>query len=320
VKNKALFASAAALVLLSAFLFAPVRQVAAAVAYSGMSIFDSVINSTTIGMTIPAAGTFTTLDATSVSANTVVSNSASVNGQPAAFAGLNGFTAYGRNGTGDMDFIAANNGASPSFCWYFLLGTTADEEMCLNQAAQLSVAGGIASNVTGNLTGNGTGTWNGPVIGNVTGNLTGNVAGNATTATTAASTTGNSASASAFNHTPTQCANGGVTGIAANGNANCSSTFKIEPLVVTGGFCTTGGAAFNQCPFAVTWPSAFADSGYAVTCNAGPGVEVSGTTALTGVFVGSLTATGFTVTIQNGDGAQADPVTISFLSCIGIHP
>jgi hypothetical protein len=152
VKNKALFASAAALVLLSAFLFAPVRQVAAAVAYSGMSIFDSVINSTTIGMTVPAAAQFTAVGATALSANTVTSNFSLVNGQPSSFSGANGYTAYGRNGTGDMDFVAANSGASPSFSWYFLLGTTATQEMSLNQAGRLIVPGVTSpSGIFGNL-------------------------------------------------------------------------------------------------------------------------------------------------------------------------
>jgi hypothetical protein len=144
-KNKALLASAAALVLLSSFLFAPVRQVAAAVAYSGMQIINSTLDSTPIGQSVPAAGGFTTLFA----------NSLGVNSQPNSVTGDSaGFVGWNRNGTGDMDFIATNAGQSPSFAWYFLLGSSVTQEMFLDQSAVLHVPDGIEATLTGNVVGN----------------------------------------------------------------------------------------------------------------------------------------------------------------------
>jgi hypothetical protein len=62
---------------------------------------------------------------------------------PGSVSGTNaGYTGWGKNGTGDMDFVAAANGSSPSFCWYFLLGSALTQEMCLNQNANLLIPNG----------------------------------------------------------------------------------------------------------------------------------------------------------------------------------
>jgi len=90
----------------------------------------------------------------------------------------------------------------------------------------------------------------------------------------------------------------------------------IEPLVITSGFCTTGTGAYAQCSFTITWPTAFADGNYALTCT--PGAVPGG--ALTGLFVSNLTATTFQVTLQNGSASGAQATTISRLNCMGIHP
>jgi hypothetical protein len=57
-----------------------------------------------------------------------------------------GYTAYSKNGSGDMDFIAANGGSSPSFYWYYLLGaSTVTPEMYLDTGANLHVPNGSIS-------------------------------------------------------------------------------------------------------------------------------------------------------------------------------
>jgi hypothetical protein len=62
------------------------------------------------------------------------------------FSGANGSLAYGRAGIGDMDFVAANGGASPAFEWYFLLGSTPTVEMSLGTTGILTVNNGIDTN------------------------------------------------------------------------------------------------------------------------------------------------------------------------------
>jgi hypothetical protein len=92
----------------------------------------------------------------------------------------------------------------------------------------------------------------------------------------------------------------------------------IKPLVINSGICTTANAAWATCNFTVTWPSAFADTNYAVTCTSQPG---QGTSAvLTGVFVSNKTTTGFEITLQNGDTSGAGAVTTDEIDCIGMHP
>jgi hypothetical protein len=68
----------------------------------------------------------------------------------------------------------------------------------------------------------------------------------------------------------------------------------------------------------VTWPSAFADTNYAVTCTSQPGMGSSA--VLTGVFVNNKTTTGFEITLQNGDTSGAGAVTSDEIDCIGMHP
>jgi hypothetical protein len=68
----------------------------------------------------------------------------------------------------------------------------------------------------------------------------------------------------------------------------------------------------------VTWPTAFADANYAVTCTSGPGQGSSA--VLTGLFVSDQTASTFAITLQNGDAGGAGAVTTNQIDCIGMHP
>jgi hypothetical protein len=92
----------------------------------------------------------------------------------------------------------------------------------------------------------------------------------------------------------------------------------IKPLVINSGICTTANSAWATCSFTVTWPSAFADTNYAVTCTSQPGMGSSA--VLTGVFVNNKTTTGFEITLQNGDTSGAGAVTSDEIDCIGMHP
>jgi hypothetical protein len=90
----------------------------------------------------------------------------------------------------------------------------------------------------------------------------------------------------------------------------------IKPLIINSGICTTGTSAYASCNFTATWPSAFADTAYAMTCSSEPG----STGAVTGVFWGNKTTTGFTVYLQNGSASGATAATVPEIDCIGVHP
>lgn len=72
----------------------------------------------------------------------LVSSTVSVNGIPSPAGTTAGYVGFGKNGTGDQDFFAANNGSSPSFYWYFLLGSTLTPEMFLDMNANFHVPNG----------------------------------------------------------------------------------------------------------------------------------------------------------------------------------
>ena len=92
----------------------------------------------------------------------------------------------------------------------------------------------------------------------------------------------------------------------------------IKPLIINSGICTTANTAWATCNFTVTWPSAFADTDYVVTCTSQPGAGSSA--ALTGVFVNNKSTTGFEITLQNGASGGAGAVTTPEIDCIGMHP
>jgi hypothetical protein len=92
----------------------------------------------------------------------------------------------------------------------------------------------------------------------------------------------------------------------------------IKPLIINSGICTTGSSAYANCSFTVTWPTAFADGNYAVSCSSGIGMGSSA--VLTGLYVSNQTASTFEITLQNGDAGGAGAVTVNQIDCIGMHP
>jgi hypothetical protein len=61
-----------------------------------------------------------------------------------------GFTAWGKNGTGDMDFIATNGGAAPTFYWWYAtgIGPTFTIPMFLDSSENLHVPLGSINSLT----------------------------------------------------------------------------------------------------------------------------------------------------------------------------
>lgn len=140
------------------------------------------------------------------------------------------------------------------------------------------------------------------------------------TTLTVAQVDGNSSTATALAAIPTQCAAGSyVTGIQANGNANCSAGGgpAVEGALNTTG-CTTGGSSYDVCTMSVTWATPFADTNYAVSCTGeGPtdsGNPTSGRAVENGIT--SKTTTGVTVQFAT-TGANA--ISYTGMDCTAIH-
>jgi hypothetical protein len=107
-----------------------------------ISLLLTLATTTAVHAQVPLSGSTITAT-TSVTTPYVFST-----GLPASISGTSGgYTGWGKNGTGDFDFFAANNGSSPSFYWYFLLGSTQTAEMFLDTGGNLHVPNG---NVTAN--------------------------------------------------------------------------------------------------------------------------------------------------------------------------
>jgi hypothetical protein len=90
----------------------------------------------------------------------------------------------------------------------------------------------------------------------------------------------------------------------------------IQSLVVNSGICSTGNAAFSTCSMSVTWPSAFANSAYALTCTPSTPTAVT----LSTIYFSGKTASGFTLNIQNADSSGANFMSLTEVDCIGVHP
>jgi hypothetical protein len=91
---------------------------------------------------------------------------------------------------------------------------------------------------------------------------------------------------------------------------------SIQSMVINSGICSTGSSAFSSCSISVTWPSAFSNNAYALTCTAGTPTAV----ALNTLYFSGKTASGFTLNIQNADSSGANVVSLTEVDCIGMHP
>jgi hypothetical protein len=102
----------------------------------------------------------------------------------------------------------------------------------------------------------------------------------------------------------------------ATGATNGTAIPKIQGLIINSGICTTGGAAWNSCTISASWPTAFADALYAMTCTP------SGATALaeTNLWFSAKTASGFSLSIQNGDTDASNAISVNEIDCIAVHP
>jgi hypothetical protein len=90
----------------------------------------------------------------------------------------------------------------------------------------------------------------------------------------------------------------------------------IQALVINSGICTTGSSAFSSCSISATWPTAFVNNGYALTCT--PSTPTGLT--LNTIYFSGKTASGFTLNIQNADSSGANAISLSEIDCIGMHP
>jgi hypothetical protein len=101
-----------------------------------------------------------------------------------------------------------------------------------------------------------------------------------------------------------------------------SSTGQVQAIVITSGICTTGSGAETTCsmgPF--TWPSAFANTSYAITCSTTrPTTGGATNPGIYPIYYTSKSTTQFSLIMQNGSASAAGTNTVSEISCIGIHP
>ncbi len=96
----------------------------------------------------------------------------------------------------------------------------------------------------------------------------------------------------------------------------------IKGLVINSGICTTpSGTAGGYCgPTTVTWPTAFADANYAVSCSSFLPNGTGGANPLVNIYVGGKTASTFQYTLQEGQGSSSGAYTVAEIDCTGVHP
>lgn len=118
-----------------------------------------------------------------------------------------------------------------------------------------------------------------------------------------------------------ELANATCISAAADGTltAGCPTiTTTIERLNITSGICTTTGAE-TLCSMAETWPTAFANNTYTVTCGyAGLPTGTGTNPGLYGPYVSAKTTTGFTLTIQAGSNSAGGNNTVTEIDCWGM--
>ena len=95
---------------------------------------------------------------------------------------------------------------------------------------------------------------------------------------------------------------------------------KVQALIITSGICTTGGAETKCTSGPYSWPVAFADASYAVTCSAANPTGTGTNPGMYGPYPTSQTASQISVIIQSGSASAAGSVTTATIWCIGVHP
>jgi len=112
-------------------------------------------------------------------------------------------------------------------------------------------------------------------------------------------------------------ANGGAT---TSGCSVPTGATKIQALIITSGICTTGGAETKCTSGPYSWPVAFADASYAVTCSAANPTGSGTNPGMYGPYPTTQTASQISVIIQSGSASAAGSVTTATIWCIGVHP
>lgn len=92
----------------------------------------------------------------------------------------------------------------------------------------------------------------------------------------------------------------------------------MQGYVLNSGICSTSNSAYATCSNSISWSTAFANTAYSVTCT--PGTPSGGSSPNVTLYVTGKTATGITVTLQNGTNAGAAVSTVSEIDCIAMHP
>jgi hypothetical protein len=299
------------IVSISAFVLIAVLAAFGYTKTTSLAIINSLIDSTPIGNTTPAAGHFTTLNATGNIST--IANISAPNGNVSGFNGLFGTVAATSNGAwaplsgvtqatnlgfnqsgslGESDLINQRGGLAGGFAFYSTNGSTVGTQLALlNGAGLFSTLGGFSGPLIGNVTGNGAGTWTGPVV-------------------------GNSATATALAAAPSGCGTGyqNVFQIAANGNASCSTPVYGVTTSVTSTAAAGGSSASTTVPlfwkFGGTQGSvAMPDTNYAVSCS------MINATGFPFIYSYSKTTTNVTVTYSNGFSFQAVASGASEIDC-----
>lgn len=97
-----------------------------------------------------------------------------------------------------------------------------------------------------------------------------------------------------------------------------SSTQVIKSAsVLPPTICTTATSAWAKCPTPVTWQTPFADANYVPSCTVGTPTN----NYLLGFWIdpASISASGVTVWIQNGEADAAHALSVTSIFCVGVH-
>ena len=115
-------------------------------------------------------------------------------------------------------------------------------------------------------------------------------------------------------------ANGGLTTSSCGIGASKiqAATYCAGGCTVTGTPCTTGSSSFDTCDNSISWPVAFADANYSVTCTGVTAVDGSNpTTGRVNLQIASQSTISVTVrTVTLG----ASAVHWTQFNCTGVHP